>query len=134
MSNAKTRVVCVDDEIGIASVIKLILENNGYDVTTASDGKTGLEAIQRLKPDLVLLDLSMPDIDGWEVYQQMKANDELGRIPVIVITARSKDLDKIIGLHVAKVDGYITKPFKPQDLLRCVSQVLDARAPGVPGG
>jgi len=75
----------------------------------------------------VLLDLMMPDMDGWEVYQQMKADEALRHIPVIVVTAKAQSIDKVLGLHIAKVDDYITKPFGPQDLLASVNKVLGLR-------
>ena len=83
------------------------------------------ETVRDLKPDLVLLDLMMPDMDGWEVYQQMKTDDELKAIPVIVVTAKAQSIDKVLGLHIAKVDDYVTKPFGPQELLQSVNKVLD---------
>ena len=89
-----------------------------------SGGREGLETVRRLKPDLVLLDLMMPDMDGWEVYQQMKADDELKDIRVIVVTAKAQSIDKVLGLHIAKVDDYVTKPFGPQELLHSVNKVL----------
>ena len=66
----------------------------------------------------------MPDMDGWEVYQQMKADHELAEIPVIVVTAKAQSIDKVLGLHIAKVDDYVTKPFGPQELLQSVERVL----------
>jgi DNA-binding response OmpR family regulator len=75
-------------------------------------------------PDLVLLDLMMPDMDGWEVYQQMKADEKTRDIPVIVVTAKAQNIDRVLGIHIAKVDDYITKPFSPQDLLNSVEKVL----------
>lgn len=77
-----------------------------------------------LKPDLVLLDLMMPDMDGWEVYQKMKTDDDLKEIPVIVVTAKAQSIDKVLGLHIAKVEDYVTKPFGPQELLQAVNKVL----------
>jgi CheY-like chemotaxis protein len=73
---------------------------------------------------LVLLDLMMPDMDGWEVYQQIKADPDTRDIPVIVVTAKAQSIDKVLGLHIAKVDDYISKPFSPQELLDSVDQVL----------
>jgi DNA-binding response OmpR family regulator len=69
----------------------------------------------------------MPDMDGWEVYQQMKADPELKGIPVIVVTAKAQSIDKILGLHIAKVDDYVTKPFGPQELLQSVERVLQTK-------
>jgi DNA-binding response OmpR family regulator len=66
----------------------------------------------------------MPDIDGWEVYRQMKADPNLTNIPVIVVTAKAQSIDKVLGLHIAKVDDYVTKPFGPQELLASVAKVL----------
>ncbi len=128
MSEIKKRVVCVEDEPEIIDLIRLILGRKGFDLTGATGGLEGLEAIRRVKPDLVLLDLMMPDMDGWEVYQQMKADPELKNIPVIVVTAKAQSIDKILGLHIAKVDDYVTKPFGPQELLQSVERVLSAKA------
>ena len=75
-------------------------------------------------PDLVLLDLMMPDMDGWDVYHQIKSEEQTRDIPVIVITAKAQDIDKILGLRVAKVEDYISKPFSPQELVERIEQVL----------
>jgi len=128
MSEIKKKVVCVEDEPEIIDLIRLILGRKGFDLTGATGGLEGLEAIRRVKPDLVLLDLMMPDMDGWEVYQQMKADPELKNIPVIVVTAKAQSIDKILGLHIAKVDDYVTKPFGPQELLQSVERVLATKA------
>ena len=128
MSEIKKKVVCVEDEPEIIDLIRLILGRKGFDLTGATGGLEGLEAIRRVKPDLVRVDLMMPDMDGWEVYQQMKADPELKNIPVIVVTAKAQSIDKILGLHIAKVDDYVTKPFGPQELLQSVERVLSAKA------
>ena len=120
--------VCVEDEPEMIELVQLILSRRGFDVTGAMGGREGLEVIARVKPDLVLLDLMMPDMDGWEVYQQMKANENMRDIPVIVVTAKAQSIDKVLGLHIAKVDDYITKPFGPQELLNSVEKVLAERA------
>lgn len=123
MSNTR-RVVCIEDEPEMIDLVKLILSRKGFQVTGAMGGRDGLEVIARDKPDLVLLDLMMPDMDGWEVYQKMKADDAMKAIPVIVVTAKAQSIDKVLGLHIAKVDDYITKPFGPQELLESVEKVL----------
>jgi len=128
MAENKKKVVCVEDEPEIIDLIRLILGRKGFDLTGATGGVEGLDAIRRVKPDLVLLDLMMPDMDGWEVYQQMKADPELKHIPVIVVTAKAQSIDEILGLHIAKVDDYVTKPFGPQELLQSVERVLAAKA------
>ena len=88
----------------------------------------GLRMIRAERPDLVLLDLMMPDMDGWEVYQQMKADENTKNIPVIVVTAKAQSIDKVLGLHIAKVDDYLAKPFSPQDLLSSVERVLKSKS------
>ncbi len=119
-----TRVVVVEDDPEMINLVKLILKKEGFDVVGAMGGRDGLDAIEKSSPDLVLLDLMMPDIDGWEVYQAMKASDRLKNIPVIIITAKAQSIDKVLGLHIAKVDDYITKPFSPGELVASVRRVL----------
>ena len=129
MAEEKKVVVCIEDEPEMIDLVKLILGRKGFDLVGAVGGREGLETVRRLKPDLVLLDLMMPDMDGWEVYQKMKADDELKDIPVVVVTAKAQSIDKVLGLHIAKVDDYVTKPFGPQELLHSVRKVL-----GLPTG
>jgi DNA-binding response OmpR family regulator len=105
-------------------LVKLILNRKGYDVIGAAGGREGLDKIREVLPDLVLLDLMMPDIEGWDVYQQMRADDTTKQIPVIIVTAKAQNIDKVLGLHIAKVDDYISKPFSPQDLVTSVEKVL----------
>lgn len=120
------RVVCIEDEPEMIDLVRLILGRKGFNVIGANGGVEGLEAVRREKPDLVLLDLMMPDMDGWEVYQQIKADAELREIPVIVVTAKAQSIDKVLGLHIAKVDDYISKPFGPQELLESVEKIIGA--------
>jgi DNA-binding response OmpR family regulator len=120
----KRRILCIEDEPEMIDLIRLILERKGFEVVGAVGGQEGLDAIRREKPVLVLLDLMMPDVDGWEVYRQMKADNELQDIPVIVVTAKAQSIDKVLGLHIAKVDDYVTKPFGPGDLVESVERVL----------
>ena len=128
MVENKKKVVCVEDEPDIIELIRLILERKGFDMFSAIGGQAGIDLIRQLKPDLVLLDLMMPEMDGWEMYQQMKADPELKKIPVIVVTARVRSIDKDLGRYIAKVDDYVTKPFGPHELLHSVEHVLGARA------
>lgn len=117
-------VVCVEDEPEMIDLVRLILAKEGFEVVGVAGGLEGLETIERLQPDLVLLDLMMPDMDGWEVYRRMKGNPATSSIPVIVVTAKAQSIDKVLGLQVAKVDDYITKPFGPAQLLKSVERVL----------
>jgi DNA-binding response OmpR family regulator len=106
------------------ALVELILGRKGFELVGAVGGREGLETVRRVKPDLVLLDLMMPDMGGWEVYQQIKADAELRNTPVIVVTAKAQSIDKVLGIHIAKVDDYVTKPFGPQELLQSVNKVL----------
>jgi len=121
----KKCILCIDDEPEMIDLIRLILNRRGFEVKGAGGGIDGLEMVRTEQPDLVLLDLMMPDMDGWEVYQQMKADDKTRSIPVIVVTAKAQSIDKVLGLHIAKVDDYISKPFSPQELLTSVERVLN---------
>lgn len=124
MTKEKKKVLCIEDEPEMIDLIKLILERKGFEVLGAVGGKEGLEVIRREMPDLILLDLMMPGVDGWEVFRQMRADEQLKDIPVIVVTAKAQSIDKVLGLHIAKVDDYVTKPFGPQELLKSVNKVL----------
>ena len=125
MSENGKKVVCIEDEPEIIDLVELILSRKGFIVHGANGGKEGLETVKKERPDLVLLDLMMPDMDGWEVYQRMKSDDELAKIPVVVVTAKAASIDKVLGLAIAKVDDYITKPFGPQELLESVEKILE---------
>jgi two-component system response regulator VicR len=117
-------IICIEDEMEMIDLIRIILGRRGFEVTGANGGREGLRMVREKHPDLVLLDLMMPDMDGWEVYQQMKADETTRNIPVIVVTAKAQNIDKVLGLHIAKVDDYIAKPFSPQELLSSVEKIL----------
>jgi two-component system response regulator VicR len=118
------KILCIEDEPEMIDLIRLILERRGFQVQGAAGGMEGIKKVRELRPDLVLLDLMMPDMDGWEVYQQMKAGETTRDIPVIVVTAKAQSIDKVLGLHIAKVDDYIAKPFSPQELLASVEKIF----------
>jgi len=120
----KYKIVCIEDEPEMIDLVKLILERENFEVIGAMGGKEGIALIHQEKPDLILLDLMMPEMDGWEVYRQVRADYRTKDIPVIVVTAKAQSIDKVLGLHVAKVEGYVTKPFSPQDLLWSIQKVL----------
>ena len=124
----KKRILCIEDEPEMIDLIRLILGRRGFEVSGANGGMAGIKAVRAELPDLVLLDLMMPDMDGWEVYQQMKADEATRHIPVIVVTAKAQSIDKVLGLHIAKVDDYIAKPFSPQELLTSVEKTLASKS------
>jgi len=120
----KKKILCIEDEPETTNLVKLILAREGYEVLGANGGEEGLKMVQAETPDLILLDLMMPDMDGWQVYQHLKEDEETRDIPVIVVTAKVQSIDKVLGLQVAKVDDYITKPFRPEELSERVKYVL----------
>jgi DNA-binding response OmpR family regulator len=120
-------VVYVEDEPEMIDLVKLILSRKQYQVVGANGGREGLDIIRKTHPDVVLLDLMMPDMDGWEVYQQLRADDATKDIPVIIVTAKAQNIDKVLGLHIARVEDYISKPFSPHDLIDSVERVLAGR-------
>jgi DNA-binding response OmpR family regulator len=128
-SEKQKYIVYVEDDARTVDLVKIVLRREGYVVTGAPNGREGLKLIAEVKPDLVLLDLMMPDMDGWEVYQTLRAQDATRDLPVIIITAKAASIDKVLGLHIAKVNDYITKPFAPNDLVQAVRKVLAHRTP-----
>lgn len=126
---APVRIVCIEDDPQIIDLVRLILSRKGFQVIGAAGGQEGLTLVQVQKPDLILLDLMMPDIDGWEVYRRLREDVTLASVPVIVVTARAQDIDRVLGLHVVHVDDYLTKPFTPKQLLESVERVLARQRP-----
>lgn len=118
------RILCIEDDIDMLELFRVLLTRHGFSVTGVTSGKDGLDMIRQEKPDLVILDIMMPVMDGWQVYQQMKENETTRDIPTIVVTAKSQLIEKVLGLEIAKVDDYICKPFSPQELLDSISKVL----------
>lgn len=120
-------IVYIEDDPEMVDLVTLILDKKSYKVKGAHGGRQGLLMIQQEHPELVLLDLMMPDIDGWDVYHQLKSNPATANIPVIIITAKAQAIDKVLGLHIAKVDDYICKPFLPSELLASIDKVLSRK-------
>lgn len=116
-------ILIIEDEEHIVELIKFNLENNGYKVSFALDGQKGLEMIENEQPDLVLLDLMLPKIDGIDICNRIKNNKNLKDIPIIMLTAKSGETDKIIGLEIG-ADDYITKPFSVRELLARIKVIL----------
>ena len=124
---SKGTVLVIDDEKDLIELVRYNLDKEGFDVVAASDGSSGLEIATRHRPNLVVLDLMMPGMDGLEVCRRMRGDERTRRIPVIMLTAKAAETDKIIGLEMG-ADDYITKPFSVRELLARVRAVL--RRPG----
>lgn len=120
---AKEMIFIIEDERNIAELIKFNLEKEGFRVQHSAKGLTGLELARKLKPDLIILDLMLPEIDGLEICKVLKKNDSTAHIPIIMLTAKAQETDKIIGLELG-ADDYITKPFSPRELIARVKTIL----------
>ena len=117
-------ILVVDDEQDIRHLIVLILEAAGYQVSQAESGMAALEILSQQNFELVILDIMMPEMDGWEVCRQIKSRQQTKELPVLILTVRSQPLDRVIGLEVVHADDYLTKPFERQDLLAAVERLL----------
>lgn len=127
MDTEKIRsIVYIEDDPEMIELVSLIVNKRGFQLIGAHGGRQGLDLVKKEKPTLVLLDLMMPDMDGWDVYQLLKSGEETREIPVIIITAKAQSIDRVLGLHIARVDDYISKPFRPQELLDSIEHVLQA--------
>jgi DNA-binding response OmpR family regulator len=120
---AQPKVLVVDDEKNIVEAITYNLQQAGFRTLTAGDGKRALELAQREVPDLITLDVMLPGADGWEVCRQLRQDSRTKRIPVIMLTVKSHEADKIVGLELG-ADDYLTKPFSPKELVARVKALL----------
>jgi len=120
---AKETILFIEDEKNIVELVKYNLEQEGFRVLTASRGNTGLETALKERPALVLLDLMLPEMSGLEICKTLKRNDKTHRIPIIMLTAKGTESDKVVGLELG-ADDYITKPFSPRELVARIKAVL----------
>jgi DNA-binding response OmpR family regulator len=124
----RKKIVYIEDEPAMIKLLQFILRREDVELIGAVDGLQGLEAIRETRPDLVILDLMLPEIDGWEIYRRIRDDEQTKDIPVIVLTVRASRRDKILGEQVYKVNGYMTKPFDIEELLQRVRRALGAAA------
>ena len=117
---SKETILVVDDEKNIVELVRLYLEREGYVVQSAADGEEALARAGTLQPALIILDLMLPKVDGWEVCRRLRAHSA---VPILMLTARSDDVDKIVGLELG-ADDYLSKPFNPRELVARVKAVL----------
>ena len=123
------KILAVDDERHIVRLVEVNLARAGYQVVTAFDGREALQKVEAEQPDLVVLDVMMPFMDGFEVLRNLKANPETAEIPVIMLTAKAQDADVFRGWQ-SGVDCYLTKPFNPMELLTFVKRIFDSQSGG----
>jgi two-component system alkaline phosphatase synthesis response regulator PhoP len=120
------KIMAVDDERHIVRLIQVNLERSGYQVITAFDGPDALRKVESDKPDLIVLDVMMPKMDGFEVLKRLQANPETRDIPIIMLTAKAQDADVFRG-WASGVSAYLTKPFNPLELITFVKRILSGR-------
>lgn len=124
------RILVVDDEPNIVELTRMYLEQEGFQVESAADGAQALELINDREPALIVLDLMLPEVDGFEVCRRTRARSE---VPIIMLTARDEDVDKIVGLELG-ADDYLTKPFNPRELVARVKAILRRSERAAPAG
>ena len=116
-------VLVVDDEANIVELARMYLEQEGFRVQSANDGAKALDMISRQPPALMVLDLMLPEVDGWEVCRRVRSGKTAPDLPIVMLTARDEDVDKIVGLELG-ADDYVTKPFNPRELVARVKAIL----------
>jgi DNA-binding response OmpR family regulator len=119
------QILVVEDEVSVADILRLYLKRAGYDVTVVLDGRKALEQLQEQLPALVILDVMLPGVDGWEITRGLRERSE---IPIILLTARKEEIDRIAGLELG-ADDYVVKPFSPQEVVSRVRAVLRRSRP-----
>jgi len=127
-----TRILSLDDCAEIIDLLSLILTRAGYEHTGTTDNYDALSILRSEPIDLFTQDLMRPEMDGWTFYDLMKSDVSLRHIPVLIISAKSQSIDKILGLQICQVDGYLTKPFGPQELLEAIADILKRRSKPLP--
>ncbi|MFQ5885018.1 MAG: two-component system response regulator [Thermoplasmata archaeon] len=117
-------VVVVDDEPKILELVERILSTEGVEVVKAMSGQECLDYVTRKTPDLILLDIKMPEMDGWMVYRELRAGERTKGVPIAMLTVKADTIDRDIALDILEVDDYITKPFSPKDLVSRVRNLV----------
>jgi two-component system response regulator VicR len=118
------KILCVDDERDIAELVKLVLELGQHTVTVVTEPENAVSTALELNPDLILLDVVMPHVDGFDIFRELREQPSLAKIPIAFLTSNNKSVDLMVGLHVMKAEDYITKPFGKQELLDRVNSLL----------
>lgn len=122
-----TRILVVDDEPDLLELVRFNLTQAGFAVDTAAAGREALEKIRRTPPDLVVLDLMLPDLSGTDIARQIRSDTALGDLPILMLTAKSEEVDRVVGFELG-ADDYVTKPFSPRELILRVKAVLRRRS------
>jgi len=119
----RKKILIVDDELSILVPLQFLMEKEGYAAKLAQSGKEAIEKISEIQPDLILLDIMLPDLDGYEIYEMIRQRSEWASIRIIFLTAKNREADMTKGLAMG-ADAYITKPFSNKDLVRMISELI----------
>jgi two-component system, OmpR family, alkaline phosphatase synthesis response regulator PhoP len=122
------RILIIEDDRDIVELVRYNLANEGYQVTSAADGVTGLATLKKLPPDLLLLDLMLPKLSGLDICREIRRDESLNRLPILMLSARGEEADRVVGLEMG-ADDYVTKPFSPRELMARVKALLRRTAP-----
>lgn len=124
------KVLVVDDEKDIAELVKLVLELGKHEVITVTEPENAVATALKIMPELILLDVVMPNVDGFDIFREIREQPALAKIPIAFLTSNNKSVDLMVGLHVMKAEDYITKPFGKQELLDRVNALLKKHGGG----
>jgi two-component system, OmpR family, response regulator VicR len=113
----RKRILVVEDDKDIADLVKLVLETDNFEVESVLNPETAYERAKAYHPDAILLDLLMPKVDGWTVFKRIRGDHAFDEVPIAILTAKSQQVDQMVGLHIMNADAYITKPFGKQELI-----------------
>src|SRR2546429_3112510 len=127
-SNFMKRILIIEDDRDIVELVRYNLANEGFQVSSAHDGSTGLNTLKKTPPDLLLLDLMLPKLSGLEICREIRRDDSRNRLPILMLTARGEEADRVVGLEMG-ADDYVTKPFSPRELLARVKALLRRAEP-----
>jgi two-component system response regulator ResD len=119
----KTRILIAEDDREVVELVRVYLEKEGFAVTAAGDGEAALEQVAREHPDLVVLDIMLPKLDGWAVCRRLREDPDTRTIPIVMLTSRGEEMDRVLGLELG-ADDYVTKPFSPRELVARIKAVL----------
>ena len=122
------RILIIEDDRDIVELVRYNLAKEGFHVSSASDGSTGLSTLKKTPPDLLLLDLMLPQLSGLDICREIRRDDSLNRLPILMLTARGEEADRVVGLEMG-ADDYVTKPFSPRELLARVKALLRRAEP-----
>lgn len=129
MPEGEPSILIVDDEDDVVGLLQLVFETNGFLARTAGNGKAAVASAYENPPDVIVLDVMMPEMDGWQVLKILKGDERTRHIPVVMLSARAERRDKMIGLQEG-AEAYIAKPFSPAEVVREVQALLGRPAPG----